>query len=296
VSVVRPTDGGRSRTQNARSLAAERIGAAVGVRCWSCDGRAMARGCPETEAVGRPLVPRSADMARTCRGTVRHCGQVVTSSVRAWPRRDAANTRMSPMADYEMPIPSGLEASDQLSLSIGRVCREDVSLEQSCRQVFLALVGAGLGLYLRPASIEQLIDGCRLMLSNSGVSDRWQTAGDDALIAAKAAHKERNRVVHDMLLPAGQGDDDLSSWNVHQAQKKTLSFKATPKALTDVARTLNRLSRANQRVSNLGFGMVSLVLPPGGGPELADDVTLSIVEDNFDLIANGGARPHGSTE
>ena len=113
------------------------------------------------------------------------------------------------MADYEMPIPSGLEASDQLSLSIGRVCREDVFLEQSCRQLFLALVGAGLGLYLRPASIEQLIDGCRLMLSNSGVSDRWQTAGDDALIAAKAAHKERNRVVHDMWLPAEQGDDDL---------------------------------------------------------------------------------------
>jgi hypothetical protein len=27
-------------------LAAERIGAAVGVRCWSRDGRAMARGCP----------------------------------------------------------------------------------------------------------------------------------------------------------------------------------------------------------------------------------------------------------
>ena len=43
-------------------LAAERIGAAVGVRCWSRDGRAMARGCPDTEAVGRPLVPRSAEM------------------------------------------------------------------------------------------------------------------------------------------------------------------------------------------------------------------------------------------
>ena len=200
------------------------------------------------------------------------------------------------MADYAMPIPSGLEASDQLSLSIGRVCREDVFLEQWCRQLFLALVGAGLGLYLRPASIEQLIDGCRLMLSNSGVPDRWQTAGDDALVAAKAAHKERNRVVHDMWLPAGQGDDDLASWDVHQAQKKTLSFKATPKSLTDVARTLNRLSRANQRVSNLGFGMVSLVLFPGGGPELADDATLSIVEDKFDLIANGGARPRGSTE
>jgi hypothetical protein len=134
------------------------------------------------------------------------------------------------------------------------------------------------------------------MLSNSGVSDRWRTAGDDALIAAKVAHKERNRVVHDMWLPAGRGDDDLASWDVHQAQKKTLSFKATPKSLTDVARTLNRLSRANQRVSNLGFGMVSLVLFPGGGPELADAATLSIVEDKFDLIANGGARPHGSSE
>jgi hypothetical protein len=200
------------------------------------------------------------------------------------------------MADYEMPIPSGLEASDQLSLSIGRVCREDVSLEQSCKRVFLALVGAGLGLYLRPASIEQLIDGCRLMLSNSGVSDRWQTAGDDALVAAKAAHKERNRVVHDMWFPAEPGDDDLASWDEHQAQKKTLSFRATPKSLTDVARTLNRLSRANQRVSNLGFGMVSLVLLPGGGRELADDATLSIVEDKFDLIENGGARPYGSTE
>ena len=97
------------------------------------------------------------------------------------------------MADYEMPIPSGLEASDQLSLSIGRVCREDVSLEQSCRQVFLALVGAGLGLYLRPASIEQLIDDCRLMLSNSGAPVRWQTAGDDALIGAKVAHKGAQR-------------------------------------------------------------------------------------------------------
>jgi hypothetical protein len=88
----------------------------------------------------------------------------------------------------------------------------------------------------------------------------------------------------------------LSSWNVYQAQKETVSFKATPKSLTDVARTLHRLSRANQRVSNLGFGMVSLVLLPGGGPELVDDATLSIVEDKFDLIANGGARPYGSTE
>jgi nitrite reductase/ring-hydroxylating ferredoxin subunit len=49
-------------------LAAERIGAAVGVRCWSRDGRAMA-GVSDTEAVGRPLVPRSADMARTCRAS-----------------------------------------------------------------------------------------------------------------------------------------------------------------------------------------------------------------------------------
>jgi hypothetical protein len=127
------------------------------------------------------------------------------------------------------------------------------------------------------------------MLSNSGAPVRWQTAGDDALIAAKVAHKERNGVVHDMWLPAGQGDDDLAGWKVDQAQKKTLSFKATPKSLTDLARTLNRLSRANQRVSNLGFGMVSLVLFPGGGAELADDATLSIVEDNFELIANGGA-------
>ncbi len=39
-----------------------------------------------------------------------------------------------------------------------------------------------------------------------------------------------------MLLPAARGDDDLSSWNVYQAQKKTLSSKVTPKALTDVAR------------------------------------------------------------
>ncbi len=99
-----------------------------------------------------------------------------------------------------------------------------------------------------------------------------------------------------MLLPAGQGDDDLSSWNVNQAQRETLTFKATPKSLTDVARTLNRLSRANQRVSNLGFGMVSLVLLPGGGPELADDAVLSIVEDKFDLIENGDARPYGSSE
>ena len=75
-----------------------------------------------------------------------------------------------------------------------------------------------------------------------------------------------------------------------------MSFKVTAKSLTDVARTLNRLSRANQRVSNLGFGMVSLVLLPGGGPELADDAILSIVEDKFDLIENGGARPYGSTE
>jgi hypothetical protein len=49
-------------------LAAERIGAAVGVRCWSRDGRAMA-GVSDTEAVGQPLVPRSADMARTCRAS-----------------------------------------------------------------------------------------------------------------------------------------------------------------------------------------------------------------------------------
>lgn len=39
-------------------------------------------------------------------------------------------------------------------------------------------------------------------------------------------------------------------------------------------------------MSNLGFGMVSLAMLPGGGPELADDAILSIVEDKFDLTAN----------
>jgi hypothetical protein len=58
-----PADRWRTKPDtDARSFAAERIGAAVTVRCWSCDGRAMARGCPDTEAVDRPLVARSAEM------------------------------------------------------------------------------------------------------------------------------------------------------------------------------------------------------------------------------------------
>ncbi len=189
---------------------------------------------------------------------------------------------------------AALAPMDRLTFLIGSVSRADVWLEFQLRQLWMSRVGASYAIYLVPNTFELLVQQCVVLFKeNTDCDERVRRAADDALQAARAAHVERNRVIHDMWLPnIEQGQvSDPETFVRQQALKHQPSGKAVLKTLQDVEDTLVALQRAGHRISCLIFlnGMFS----DGGidAPE-RDESMLRIAEDRFDLFPDGGARPH----
>ena len=120
---------------------------------------------------------------------------------------------------------------------------------------------------------------------------RYRSAGLGALVAAKAVHQERNRVVHDMWIPSIGPDRtvvDPETFARQRLRRKDDFGKVEMKTLDDVAEVVEQLERAQFRISSLVF---SPPLFPAGGRGEPTEEDLRMIEGRFDL-EDGGARTH----
>lgn len=183
----------------------------------------------------------------------------------------------------ESPDPtSTLSDDDELSLWVGRVARVHALLEYNLSNVRGALrspetptVGGAL-----PASVDRLVDECRKLLNTTGLNAEISTAGTQALAAAKTANAARNRIVHDMWLPASSSESgQLPTWHAFRRFRGSLKpyTSSTLNDLEVVKSAHTALLRARVRVSGL-FMALHEELPWLSGAKRPHAVTTQLPE------------------
>jgi hypothetical protein len=189
---------------------------------------------------------------------------------------------------------AALDPMDRLSFLIGQVCRSDVWLEFALRGLWQGLVGGGPAVLVVPTSLDPLAEQCAVMLPQllaAPTDERLLVAGLDAIASARVAHRERNRVVHDMWFANAEPGDAELSFAQHKANRFKLHFTMTPKSLSDVEDALANLDRAMNRVVSLRYAIPPWSLPPLLDPESFEQ-QVRTVEDRFDLLPGGGFSVH----
>ena len=135
-------------------------------------------------------------------------------------------------------------------------------------------------------STDRLVDDCRVMISKTAASPELLAAAQAALQAAKDANKARNRVVHDMWLPAfaPDGTDMIGHWSLMQLDKRGLGYMdpGTPKDISFAESVNAELGRAGIRVFALLWALQN-VLPFYQGGLQAEPVAdwVAIMNDRF---------------
>lgn len=189
-----------------------------------------------------------------------------------------------------------LSDDDALSLWVGRVARTHALLEYDVDNVHRFLARReGEDPQSRPVrGFDQLARECTERLRNSSVNREVVEAGAEALLAARQATGERNRVVHDMWLPAApEGDSGPPRWNTF---RRSGDFRASYNSadvqdLTMIVDVHTLLLRTRVRVSGL-FMALHAIWPaespqPKGSPGEGMDTYIRLMMDRFTLHPNG---------
>lgn len=170
------------------------------------------------------------------------------------------------------------------------------------RRAHQALVAPSLAQYLSGGitSTSRLIEDCVLMLDRAGLDTEVLAAAKEALQAAVRANSDRNRVVHDMWMREQGGEEDANTpptWRVYRVSRGALGPISSdpPRDLVFVEHALTQLERAHVRVFAL-YWALHMVLPfyQGSGewrPGQLDE-WVRVMQDRFDLHADGGFKPH----
>ncbi len=191
----------------------------------------------------------------------------------------------------------GLNDDDLLSLWVGRVARTHALLEYGVDNVYRLMACHSGQVSARQATIgmDQLTQECRTLLKASDVGVDIAAAGDAALKAAREATAKRNRVVHDMWLPAREAQDGRPNWaTFRRSGDLTESYSAgVLQALSVVVDTHALLVRTRLRVSGL-FMALHVVWPARGArggesptPERVLPEFIALMTDRFVLHENG---------
>lgn len=130
------------------------------------------------------------------------------------------------------------------------------------------------------------------MVSSAKLPDGWQPIIDGALAAAKSAHEERNRVVHDRWM---KEDVSPRGWQRLRAAKGAIGFKARrneqPRSW---CRRTTRSCAFGRDSARLGLHCGALLpwLRGSEFPEFEDTLARQrqLVADDFKLLPDGGAR------
>lgn len=189
----------------------------------------------------------------------------------------------------EKPVDE-LNADDQLSLFLGRVCRADVRLELEILFLYRLLASPGLAIFTPPRDLRGLADACSTMLRKAELPADWEAVGFDALGAAKAAHEERNRLIHDQWMSDAESDDPTSLMQL-RADRRSLGFKVTSRTLTDVVEGITSLTRGTIRIQHLHFALTGLLASfSGSGSPAPTEGDRRVVQGDFDLLPDGSYR------
>lgn len=190
-----------------------------------------------------------------------------------------------------------LSDDDALSLRVGRVARTHALLEYSVDNVRRLLARREGEVPQSTSSVkgfDQLARECSERLRESKVDQCIVDAGEVALKAARQATAERNRVVHDMWLPAEPADDSgQPRWNTF---RRSGDFRASYNSadaqdLDMIAEVHTVLLRTRIRVS--GLFMALHALWPAESPEpkgpVGDNMAnyIDLMMDRFTLHPNG---------
>jgi hypothetical protein len=174
-----------------------------------------------------------------------------------------------------------------LTYLIGMVARADVWLESQLRLLWGGLVGIhSPARAIVPRGIEQLIEQCKVMVREWHYPSRVHAGGLAALTEARAAHDDRNRVVHDMWLPAlSDGELVPDAFFAQQFRRHEPFPKGEQRTLIDVEAVYDRLRAAALRISGLTF-----VLTIPFGDAHMSEVEHRVMEGRFTLMPDGGAQ------
>jgi hypothetical protein len=143
-----------------------------------------------------------------------------------------------------------LPEADQLYWLIGRVCQLDVNLEMALRHVYITLVSPSLAVFLVPSDISRMVTDCKRMLSKAMLDPDVIREGTVALEASSAAHRERNRLVHDRWIEA----EIPEAWSPvgRSFSKPRVNQQYGPVPFSELAACLTNLGRSLIQVSVLG--------------------------------------------
>ena len=195
-------------------------------------------------------------------------------------------------------------AEDALCLRIGRVARAHVQIDNSLRLCHQTLMTPGLGVYLtnRVVSTSVLVEDCRLMVAKSEIPEHVAAAAKSALDAAVEASKVRNRVVHDMWLRDvdDQTPEQAPRWTAHSIARRdrVRRVEEPPRDLDFLDAAVDQLRRTNVRITALLWALWNVLPAFGGRTEKPDEGWaelvrwVAVMENRFDLIADGGFRAH----
>jgi hypothetical protein len=191
-----------------------------------------------------------------------------------------------------------LEPWDALHREIGRVAQLHVRLDLTLRRVFVMLAAPGAAMYLvnDSTSTNAVANACGTMLKHADIPEGVRDAGLKALAAAKSAGNDRNRVVHDMWLPDFEGDlSKPNRWSVTDPAKSGMGKGAeSVRDLSSVHSARERIFRAVVRAETLSWALwdaLPFYRDSGMPASMSMEEQIAIMEDRFDLTANGGYRP-----
>jgi hypothetical protein len=160
-----------------------------------------------------------------------------------------------------------LTLDEQLTYWVGVLAREDVMLSQRAESLFAALVGSDTAQVLLPAELARTLGACKAMLGKVPDAPDWlEEEGGAAISAALAAHSERNRYIHDALVPVYE---EPGKWHRHKARTMTSPApKPTPITLERLKQSRDDMIIAGWRITGLADFLHRLRYPWGDdGPE-----------------------------
>jgi hypothetical protein len=193
---------------------------------------------------------------------------------------------------------ANLNDDDALSLWVGRVARAHAHLEYSVYNVHRLLTRRVDRRSHRESvkGFDQLARECSELLRESDADRKIVAAGHSALLAARQATGERNRVVHDMWLPTAPLEDSgPARWNtLRRSSDVGQSYSAaSSQDLTRIVDTHTLLVRTQLRVSGLFMALYGTWptetswVEEGTHGDAAMARYVGLMTDRFTLHANG---------
>lgn len=170
----------------------------------------------------------------------------------------------------------------------------DVQLELQLAQMWKNLVGVGsLATQVAPTSFAALKRDVLTMLSHAereGVPSDHVVWARGAVVAANAAHDQRNRMAHDMFLPHVDADGVSDPLTLRRV-KIHASSEGVPVSEADLLAVVTQITRAHLRLWAINWEAMNWTGPFKYAQRMQPPFDVwAVARDEFVLNADGGFR------